>query len=365
MKITGFRFGRLRVPLKTPFKTTTRTVDTTDDLVVMIDTDDGHVGYGSAAATALVTGDTHGGSLDAVRHYLAPGLVGEEVENFNVLTGRVQAALERNTSAKAAVDIALHDLFGQRYGAPTYQLLGGGDPAITTDITISVDYIDKMVADALAALDRGFEALKIKVGKDAGVDVERVKAVHAAIDGRALLRLDVNQGWSPKQAVRALHQLEDAGVRLDQVEQPVRAWDIDGMVYVTSRVDTPVVADESVTDLTSVVELIRRRAADVLNIKLMKTGGITNAVRIIDLAGSYGVECMIGCMLEGAISVAAAAHLAVAKASVVTRIDLDGPSLGRFNPVESNVRFADAEITIGDTPGLGIAAVHGLETIHG
>jgi L-alanine-DL-glutamate epimerase-like enolase superfamily enzyme len=119
MKITGFRFGRLRVPLKTPFKTTTRTVDTTDDLVVMIDTDDGHVGYGSAAATALVTGDTHGGSLDAVRHYLAPGLVGEEVENFNVLTGRVQAALERNTSAKAAVDIALHDLFGQRYAAPT------------------------------------------------------------------------------------------------------------------------------------------------------------------------------------------------------------------------------------------------------
>ena len=351
MKITGFRFGRLRVPLKTPFKTTTRTVDTTDDLVVMIDTDDGHVGYGSAAATALVTGDTHGGSLDAVRHYLAPGLIGEEVENFNVLTGRVQAAL--------------HDLFGQRYAAPTYQLLGGGDPAITTDITISVDYIDKMVADALAALDRGFEALKIKVGKDAGVDVERVKAVHAAIDGRALLRLDVNQGWSPKQAVRALHQLEDAGVRLDQVEQPVRAWDIEGMVYVTSRIDTPVVADESVTDLTSVVELIRRRAADVLNIKLMKTGGITNAIRIIDLAGNYGVECMIGCMLEGAISVAAAAHLAVAKASVVTRVDLDGPSLGRFNPVESNVRFADAEITIGDTPGLGIAAVHGLETIHG
>jgi L-alanine-DL-glutamate epimerase-like enolase superfamily enzyme len=97
----------------------------------------------------------------------------------------------------------------------------------------------------------------------------------------------------------------------------------------------------------------------------MKTGGITNAVRIIDLAGSYGVECMIGCMLEGAISVAAAAHLAVAKASVVTRVDLDGPSLGRFNPVESNVRFADADITIGDTPGLGITAVHGLETIHG
>jgi len=363
MIITDIRFGRLRVPLKTPFKTTTRTVDAIDDLVVMIDTDDGHVGYGSAAATALITGDTHGGMLDAIRHHLAPVILGENAENLNLLTGRVQAALARNTSAKAAVDIALHDLFGQRYAAPMYRLLGGGDPSITTDLTISVDYIDKMVADAVAAVERGFEALKIKVGKDAGVDVERVKAVHAAIDGRAVLRLDVNQGWTAKQAVRALHQLEDAGVRLDQVEQPVRAWDLDGMAYVTERVDTPIVADESVTGLTGVADIIRRRAADIINIKLMKTGGITEAIRIADLAATYGMECMIGCMLEGAISVAAAAHLAVAKSDVITRVDLDGPSLGLFNPLEGNVCFAGPEITIGDGPGLGIRAVPGLELL--
>jgi L-alanine-DL-glutamate epimerase-like enolase superfamily enzyme len=363
MIITGLRFGRLRVPLKTPFKTTTRTVDAIDDLVVMIDTDDGRVGYGSATATPLITGDTHGGMLDAIRHHLVPVLLGEDATNLTVLTTRVQAALARNTSAKAAVDIALHDLFGQRYAAPMYRLLGGGEPAITTDLTISVDYIEKMVADAIAAVESGFEALKIKVGKDPGVDVERVKAVHAAIDGRALLRLDVNQGWTAKQAVRALHELEDAGVRLDQVEQPVRAWDLAGMAYVTERVDTPIVADESVTDVVGVAEIIRRRAADIINIKLMKTGGITNAVRIADLAATHEIECMIGCMLEGAISVAAAAHLAVARSDVITRVDLDGPSLGRFNPVEGNVRFADAEITIGEGPGLGITAVHGLEPV--
>jgi L-alanine-DL-glutamate epimerase-like enolase superfamily enzyme len=214
-----------------------------------------------------------------------------------------------------------------------------------------------MVADAIAAVDRGFEALKLKVGKDPGVDVERVKAVHAAIEGRAVLRLDVNQGWTAKQAVRALHQLEDAGVKLDIVEQPVKSWDLAGMQYVTERIDTPVVADESVMGITNVAEIIQRRAADIINIKLMKTGGVTTALRIADLASTYGVECMIGCMLEGAISVAAA------RADVITRVDLDGPLLGRFNPVESNVCFADAEVTIGDAPGLGIATVDGLEPI--
>jgi len=256
MKITGVRCGRLRVPLATPFKTTAHVVEAIDDIVVMLDTDDGRVGYGSAPASALITGDTRGAILDAVLGHLGPQLVGGDVADFNRLVARVQTAMEHNTSAKAAIDIALHDLFGQCHGAPLYRMLGGGEPAITTDITISVDYIDKMIADAVAAVDRGFVALKLKVGKDAGLDVERVKAVHAAIAGRALLRLDANEGWTPKQAVRAIHQLEDAGVQLDCVEQPVKAWDVSGMAYVTERVGTPIVADESVAAATDVEPVI-------------------------------------------------------------------------------------------------------------
>src|SRR5690606_31190678 len=141
----------------------------------------------------------------------------------------------------------------------------GGDPLITTDITISVDYIDKMVADSLAAVDRGFESLKIKVGKDIGVDIERVKAVYAAVEGRALLRLDVNQGWTAKQAVYALQTLEDAAVDLAVVEQPVKGQDLEGKRYVTERVHAAIMADESVFGPTQVVELIRMRAADIIN----------------------------------------------------------------------------------------------------
>jgi len=363
MKITDIQFGMLRVPLKTPFKTALRTVDAVEDIVVMINTDTGHVGYGEAPATAVITGDTHGSIVEAIRHYISPRIIGAEIANLNHITQLIQTAMEKNSSAKAAVEIAVYDLFGQLYDAPLYRLLGGGDPVITTDITISVDTIDKMVADSIDAVDRGFDSLKIKVGKDIGVDVERVKAIYAAVEGRALLRLDANQGWTAKQAVYALNLLEDAGVRLELVEQPVKAQDLDGMKYVTERVHTPIMADESVFGPTEVVELIRMRAADIINIKLMKTGGISNAIRIADIAAMYQVECMIGCMLETSISVAAAVHVAVAKANVITKVDLDGPSLCAFNPVDGGVIFNESEITVTDAPGLGIREIRGLEPI--
>jgi len=363
MKITDIQFGMLRVPLKTPFKTALRSVDQVEDIVVMINTDSGHVGYGEAPATAVITGDTHGSIVEAIRHYISPRLIGHDISSLNHITHLIQGAMEKNSSAKAAVEIAVYDLWGQLYGAPLYRLLGGGDPVITTDITISVDYIDKMVADSMSAVDRGFESLKIKVGKDIGVDIERVKAIYAAVEGRALLRLDANQGWTAKQAVYALQTLEDAGVRLELVEQPVKAQDLDGMKYVTERVHTPIMADESVFGPTEVIELIRMRAADIINIKLMKTGGISNAIRIADIAATYGVDCMIGCMLETSISVAAAVHVAVAKSNAITKIDLDGPSLCAFNPVDGGVIFNESEISVTDAPGLGIREIRGLQMI--
>jgi len=363
MKITDIRFGMLRVPLKTPFKTALRTVETVEDIVVSIHTDSGHVGYGEAPATAVITGDTHGSILEAIRKFIAPRLIGEDVANLNRITQLIQTAIERNTSAKAAVEIAVYDLWAQLYDAPLYKMLGGGEPVITTDITISVDHIDKMVADSLSAVARGFESLKIKVGKDIGVDIERVKAIYAAVEGRALLRLDANQGWTAKQAVYAMQSLEAAGVQLELLEQPVKAQDIDGLKYVTDRVHTPVMADESVFGPLQVIDLIKQRAADIINIKLMKTGGISNAIRIADIAALYGVQCMIGCMIETSISVAAAVHVAVAKADVITKIDLDGPSLCLFDPVDGGVRFNESEISIGDAPGLGIREIRGLEAI--
>jgi o-succinylbenzoate synthase len=361
VKVTGVRLARVRVPLRTPFKTALRTVEAIDDVVVMIDTDTGHVGWGEAPPTAAITGETHETIVAAIRDRIAPRLEGVEVADLPHVADLVAQSVERNGSAKAAVEIALYDLHAQLHGTPLHRWLGGGVPRLTTDITISVDSVDKMVADALDAVQRGFGALKVKVGKDIDTDIERVRAVHEAVHGRATLRLDANQGWTPRDAVRALAALEAAGVELDLVEQPVAASDIDGLEYVTRHVSTPVLADESVFDLAQAAEVIRRRAADIVNIKLMKTGGITGALAIADLCAAHGVECMMGCMLETSISVAAAAHVAVARSSVITRVDLDGPQLGRFDPVVGGATFEGPDIVLSESPGLGIRAVRGLE----
>jgi o-succinylbenzoate synthase len=364
MKIQSIRFGMLNVPLKTPFKTAMRTVKEIEDVVVIIETDTGHTGYGSAPATAVITGDTHGSIIEAIHKFIAPALIGRDIADLNNLTGRIQNALVRNFSAKAAVEIAVYDLYGQLYGAPLYKLLGGGDNVISTDITISVDYIDKMVEDTLKAIELGFETLKIKVGKDPALDIERIKAIYAAVNERALIRLDANQGWTPKQTVTVLQALENSGVQLELLEQPVRGDDIEGMKYVTERIRTPVMADESSFGPKEAIELIRTRAADIINIKLMKTGGISNAIKVADIAGIYGVSCMIGCMLESSIGVAAAAHIAVAKASVITKVDLDTPTLGQYDPVTSGVLFNNSEIKITDLPGLGISKIDNLTMLN-
>nr|WP_063572901.1 dipeptide epimerase [Luteibacter rhizovicinus] len=363
MKITDITLGMLRVPLKTPFKTALRTVERVEDIVVMLHTDDGHIGYGEAPPTAAITGETHGSIVHAIRHHIAPRLMGEEVADLNRMVGLIQGAMAKNSSAKAAVEIAVYDLWGQLHRSPVYALLGGGVPTLTTDITISVNDVATMVTDALAALDEGYTSLKIKVGKDTATDVTRVRTIHDAVAGRATLRLDANQGWTAKEAVRVLKELEQAGVALDLIEQPVPAHDLEGMLYITERVNTPVMADESVFAPSDVTEIIRLRAADIINIKLMKAGGITNALRIADIAAAHGMPCMMGCMLESSISVAAAVHVAIARSEVITRIDLDGPSLCAFDPVDGGVHFDGPHIAVGDAPGFGIRNLRGLDAL--
>ncbi len=363
MKITDIKFAMLKVPLKTPFKTALRIVDDIDDVVVIVETDTGNVGYGEAPATAAITGDTHGSIIEAINVVIKPALVGKDISNLNEITHIIQSSIVKNYSAKAAIEIAIYDLFAQLYNAPLYKILGGGEPSLATDVTISIDYIDKMVEDSKKAVALGFETLKIKVGKDIGLDIERMKAIYAAVKDSALLRLDANQGWTAKEAVYAIRNLEDSGVKLELVEQPVRADDLDGMKYITERVHSPIMADESTFGPKEVIELIKMRAADIINIKLMKTGGISNAIKIADIAATYDVECMIGCMLESSISVAAAVHFAVSKSNVISKIDLDGPSLCQYDPVVSGVNFNNAEITIGDAPGLGIESIKGLKML--
>ena len=356
MKITEVKLGKISVPLRVPFKTALRSVSSVEDIVVEVHTDTGAVGYGEAPPTGAITGDTTGAILGALQDHIIKTVVGRDVDDFEDLMLALNKCIVGNTSAKSAMDMALWDLYGQLYKIPVYKLLGGSRKEIITDITISVNDPDEMARDAADAVRRGYDTLKIKVGAHPELDVARLTAVRQAIGSDTRIRIDANQGWEPKQAVRLLNQMQEKGLDIEFVEQPVKAHDIDGLKYVTERSYVPVLADESVFSPEDAVRIMQTRAADLVNIKLMKCGGLYNALKIVSAAEVYGVECMIGCMLEAKISVNAAVHLACAK-KIITKIDLDGPVLCSEDPILGGAVFDEQRITVSDEPGLGIKGV--------
>jgi o-succinylbenzoate synthase len=353
MKITAVRLGRISVPLRVPFKTALRSVSSVEDVIVELHTDTGAVGYGEAPPTGVITGDTTGAILGAIQDHIGKVLIGRDVDDFEDLTALVQRSIVHNTSAKAAVDMALWDLYGQLYRVPVHKMLGGARRKIITDITISVNSPEEMARDARAAVARGYDCLKVKVGANSALDVARLAAVRDAVGEDICIRIDANQAWKPKEAVRILNQMQAKGLNIEFVEQPVAAADLDGLKYVTERSYVPVLADESVFSPADAMKIMQMGAADLINIKLMKCGGLTNALRIAAAAEVYGVECMIGCMLEAKVSVNAAVELACAK-KIITRIDLDGPVLCSEDPVLGGAVFNEKEITVSDEIGMGI-----------
>jgi L-alanine-DL-glutamate epimerase-like enolase superfamily enzyme len=356
MKITGIKLGHLSIPLHTPFKTAVRTATHIDDVLVTLCTDAGAVGFGSAAAVPAVTGNTEVGIRASIEGPLKHFLLGRAIENFEELMAQLHALPGVNAGARAAVDIALYDLYGRLRTSPLYTLLGGRRRELVTDLTISLNEPAVMARDSLDAVSRKFATLKLKVGNDHTKDMERLRAIRAAVGNDVNLRLDANQAWTPEEAVSLIGKMEDEDLKIELVEQPVTDRDLEGLKYVTDRVGVPVVADESAFSPRDVADKIRMRAADMINIKLMKCGGLYPALKICDLARDAGMECMIGCMMESRISVTAAAHLAGAR-SIITKIDLDPPILCSDDPVAGGARYDNQLITLPDDPGLGIEHV--------
>lgn len=363
MKIEDIKLGHISVPLKKPFKTALRTVNSVDDIIVRIETDTGYIGYGEAPPTGVITGDTTGAIIGAIEDHIKKHLIGMDIENIEEIMLKLDNSIVKNTSAKAAVDIAIYDLYGQLYKAPVYKLLGGYSKEIVTDITISVNDPEEMAQDSVEAVNQGYKTLKIKVGKNSTLDLKRMKAIRDAVGYDVDLRIDANQGWNAKEAIYTLRKMEDAGLNIELVEQPVPAHDFEGLKLVTDNVNIPVMADESVFSPKDAMTIMQMHAADLVNIKLMKTGGIHNALKICSMAEVYGIECMLGCMLEAKVSVTAAVHLAAAK-SIITKIDLDGPVLCKEDPIDGGAIFENYRITLTDDPGFGFREIHGVTYRH-
>ena len=357
MKIIKIESKILKTPLKTPFKTALRTVTHLEDLILMIHTDSGLIGYGEGASTPVITGETLVSMQGAIEH-IKPLIIDREIEDFNTLLRIIQNSMVHNSTIKSAIEMALYDLRAQSFKTPLYKLLGGSKTTFKTDITISLNNIDTMIEDCQKAINLGYDILKIKVGQSIAKDYERIRVI-AQHFPKTTLRIDANQAWNAKETVTLLNKLESQHIITELIEQPVKAHDFRGMKYIKERTITPLLADESVFSTKQAIELLEMDACDMINIKLAKCGGISNALQIANIAELYNVKCMIGCMLEGAISVATAVHVASAQENTITMLDLDGANLLTSNPVESiGILFHESQIELYENVyGLGIEKV--------
>ncbi|MDL0128758.1 dipeptide epimerase [Halobacterium salinarum] len=309
-------FERRQFPLEHPFTIARGTQDTATVVTVTVSDDDGATGVGAAAPSA------HYGETAATVDAVLPDLLAvvERVDAPEHLA-RIEAGLRDvvsgNPAARAAVSIACHDLVAKRADCPLYQYWGL-DPANTveTSYTIGIDDAETMRENTRAAVDAGFGTLKVKLGTPR--DEQRLSAVREAAPD-ATIRVDANEAWTPREAVRNIERLADYGVEF--VEQPVPADHPAGLQFVHERAALPIAADESCMVASDIPQLADK--CDIVTLKLMKTGGLRAAMRLIHTATAHGLDVMCGCMIESNASIAAAAHLA----PLLDYADLDGSLL--------------------------------------
>ncbi|MEN8699129.1 mandelate racemase/muconate lactonizing enzyme family protein [Bacillus infantis] len=358
MKIERIETFRVAIPLIKPFKTALRTVTTAESVVIKIVCDNGIEGWGEAPPTVVITGDSLMSIESAIHHVFKPYLVGKSLLNYETIFQAIKTLMVGNSSAKAAVDMALYDCLSKHCRLPLYQFLGGAKSEIETDYTVSVNNPEEMGDDAASYIDQGFNVLKVKVGKDdIMTDISRIKEIRRRVGNKVKIRLDANQGWQAKDAVRAIRKMEDSLLDIELVEQPVPADDIEGLKQVTDSVETLIMADESVFTPKQALQVLCTRSADLINIKLMKAGGIFQAQAINQLAETCGVECMVGSMIETKIGISAAAHFAASKKNI-TRFDFDAPLMLAKDMVEGGISYSGRKITFPDAAGLGIRQVY-------
>ena len=353
MKIKQLEIFAIDLPLIEPFIVSYDTYPSMPSIIVKLTTECGLVGWGESVPDDHVTGETLEATYAVLKHRFAPKLIGQNPMEFEKIHELMDRLVKNAPAAKAAIDIACFDVTGKKLGVPVYQLIGGRyhDKFPITHV-LSIGEPEKMATQAAEKVVQGYRSFKMKVGRDVASDVARIQAVRARVGEDIAIRVDVNQGWKNSgNTLQALSQLQSAG--LDWLEQPVVADDIDAMVEIKSKTSVPVMIDEGLCGARDMREIIAKRAADKVNIKLMKCGGIYRANQLAAMAEMAGMECQIGSMLESSIGSAAGFHVAFSK-KVITSVELTGPL--KFSKDIGNLKasYRIPFIELGTGAGLGV-----------
>jgi L-alanine-DL-glutamate epimerase-like enolase superfamily enzyme len=350
MRIVDISTIRRDFKLRHPSVVAYEATETAPNIIVRVELENGLAGWGNAAPDEHVTGETAEGVERTINQIFRPLLIGQDALRIERLWSQLRVLAPKQPAAIAAIDIALYDLLGQVAGLPLCKLLGNARGEISTSVTLSIEETGASIARAIEFQAQGFKVLKIKCGLDANEDIARVRAVRQAVGDAMQISLDANQGYSVEATLRVLAALRDWEIAF--IEQPVAADDIDALREVCRHSPIPVMADESVLDAEDVLI----SPAPLVNLKLMKTGGITGALKANAVAEARGIHAMIGCMDESRISMAAAAHVALALDNVVCA-DLDG-HLDIVDDVASGgILIEDGLVRISDGVGLGLLSL--------
>jgi L-alanine-DL-glutamate epimerase-like enolase superfamily enzyme len=347
MRIDLIEYVPASIPRKERFTIARGSSDVAENLFVSIHSG-GLAGTGCGAPSE-VTKETLTTMQSAVKT-LAAGLEGYDFRNPREATDRMDTVLPGNPAAKAAIDIAMHDLAAQVAGQPLYAYLGGTRDRMATDMTIGIMGIADAVERAHRWTGQGFRSLKIKVGTDPRADLERLRAIRGAVGPGVELRVDGNQGYTWTQALHFARAARDLNVAL--FEQPVSATDYEGMRTLRESSPIPIMADEMVLTPDDVKKLRWSNAAHAVNLKLMKHGGIARAIDVNTICETAGYPTMVGCMGEPQLSIAAGLHFALAQKNV-RWLDLDSHFNLARDPT-SGLVFEHGELVAPKKPGIGI-----------
>jgi muconate cycloisomerase len=311
VKIKAIKASAINVPmLKSYHVAVMGTVNSTQSVIVEVFTDEGLIGIGETDPALMFTGESQQTVMTMLKHHIGPAILDCDPMQIEAIHNRLDSVCVDNPFAKAAIDLACHDLMGKALGVPVYQLLGGMvRERIPVMWSLGSETPEINAREAVSKVESGYKTIGLKLGNyPPDVDVERVARVRKAVGEGIQLRCDANQAWDVNTAIKTIRRLEEFGVKM--IEQPIPKWDLEGLAQIKSSVDIPLGVDESLTSVHDALRIIQTDAADFYSIKTTKHGGLHNSKKIAVLVQTSGGKLFVNSMIEMGVSVMAGLHFA-------------------------------------------------------
>ena len=351
MNINKVELFKLNIPLKTPFHISLGTITNATNLVVRLHTTEGIYGIGEACPYSYIVGETQETEFELAKK-IAPLLIGKNPLAIEQRLQDLNKAVAANPTLKSAFDMALFDLLGKTARMPLYALWGGeNNRKIVTDMTVGIDTPQTMAQQAQTFVAEGFDMIKVKLGTNFKDDTNRIIAIRQAIGNEIELKIDANQGWDTPTAIRTLRAL--APHNIAYCEEPVPRWNNEALRFVRQNSPIPIMADESVFSPQDAFKIASMQAADYINIKLSKSGGLQQALQIVSVAQAAGIQTQVGCMSESRLALTALVHLAMARQNIIF-FDLDSALMLSEDPVIGGITYQNGgQISLPNLNGIG------------